>query len=47
MVANFTNKALTIPKTTVIGIAEEVSESLIERINTDSDQRTKPQRKEE
>ena len=45
MVANFTNEALTIPKTTVLGIAEEVSESLVDRINTDSDQQTKPQRK--
>jgi len=45
MVANFTNEALTIPKTTILGITEEVSESLVDRINTDSDQPTKPQRK--
>ena len=45
MVANFTSEALTIPKTTVLGIAEEGSESLVDRINTDSDQPTKPQRK--
>ena len=47
MVANFTNEALTNPKTTVLGIDEEVSESLVDRINTDSDQQTKPQRKKE
>jgi hypothetical protein len=45
MVANFTNEALTLPKVTVLGIAERISESLVDRINSDSDLPTKPCRK--
>jgi len=45
MVANFTNEALTIPKATVLGMAEAISESLVDRINRDSDVPTKPYRK--
>jgi hypothetical protein len=33
MLANFSGEELTIPKATVIGVAEEVSESLIDSIN--------------
>jgi hypothetical protein len=31
MLANFTEEILTIPKVTVLGVAEEVSESLIDK----------------
>jgi hypothetical protein len=34
MLANFTVESLTTPKTTVLGVAEEVSESLVDSINT-------------
>jgi hypothetical protein len=48
MLANFTEEILTIPKATVLGVAEEVSESLIDRINTrteyDPSSPTKPPR---
>jgi hypothetical protein len=33
MIANFSNKALTVPKATVLGIAEEISESIVDKIN--------------
>jgi hypothetical protein len=33
MLANFSNETLTLPKHTVLGIVEEVSEVVIERIN--------------
>jgi hypothetical protein len=33
MLANFSDKTLTVPKSTVLGIAEEVSKPLIEKIN--------------
>jgi hypothetical protein len=45
MVANLSHEALTIPKATVIGIAEEEEESLVHQINTDSNLRTRPHRK--
>ena len=45
MVANFSNEPLTLPKSTVLGVAEGVAESLVDRINTDADQPQKPQRK--
>jgi len=45
MIANFSNETLTLPKATVLGVAEDVSESLVDCINTDTDQPTKPQRK--
>ena len=32
-VANFSDEALTIPKATVLGIAEGISESLVDKIN--------------
>jgi len=34
MIANFSNKTLTLPKATVLGVAEDVSESLVDCINT-------------
>jgi hypothetical protein len=37
MIANFTNEALTIPKATVLGIAEVISELLVDSIYSDSD----------
>ena len=33
MVANFSDEALTIPKATVLGIAEGISEGLVDKIN--------------
>jgi len=33
MLANFSDQTLTVPKSTVLGIAEEASEPLIDRIN--------------
>jgi len=33
MVANFSNEELTIPKATVLGIAEGVTEEIVDRIN--------------
>ena len=37
MVANFSKQELTIPKATVLGIAEEVAESVVDKINAGSD----------
>jgi len=37
MVANFSDEALTIPKATVLGIAERISESMVAKINTKSE----------
>jgi hypothetical protein len=34
MLANFTEESLTIPKATVLGVAADVSESLVDSINT-------------
>jgi hypothetical protein len=34
MAANFSNEELTIPKAMVLGVAEEMTEELIGRINT-------------
>jgi hypothetical protein len=49
MVANFSNQELTLPKATVRGMAERVSEPLIDRINarseTSANKPTKPPRK--
>jgi hypothetical protein len=45
MVANFSNKPLTLPKSTVLGMAEEINESLVDRINNDSELPTRPCRK--
>ena len=36
-VANFSKQELTIPKATVLGIAEEVAESVVDKINAGSD----------
>jgi len=33
MLANFSHEILTLPKTTVLGVPEEVSERLVEMIN--------------
>jgi hypothetical protein len=33
MIANFSEEVLTIPKATVLGVAEETTEALVERIN--------------
>jgi len=33
MLANFSNEPLVVPKATVLGVAEEISESLVDRIN--------------
>jgi len=33
MLANFSHETLTVPKSTVLGVEEEVSEELISRIN--------------
>ena len=45
MIANFSSETLTLPKSTLLGVAEGVSESLVDCINTDRDQPTKPHRK--
>ena len=37
MIANFSNVPLTIPKATILGVAEEASESLIDRINVNAE----------
>ena len=34
MVTNFSDEALTVPKATVLGVAEEVLESVVDKINT-------------
>jgi hypothetical protein len=34
MVTNFSDEALTVPKATVLGVAEEMSESVVDKINT-------------
>ena len=33
LLANFSNETIVVPKATVLGVAEEISESLIDRIN--------------
>ena len=43
MLANFSQEELTLPKATVLGLAEEVSETLVDQINSESP--TKPQGK--
>jgi len=40
MVANFSMQELTIPKATLLGVAEEVSESVVDKINVGSDDDT-------
>jgi len=49
MVANFSDKALTIPKATVLGIAEGISESMVDKIKAKSEtnliEQAKPPRK--
>ena len=45
MVANFSNEALIIPKATVLGVTEKISESLVDSINSNSDLLAKPRRK--
>jgi len=41
MLGNFSQEELTLPKATVLGLAEEVSETLVDQINTESP--TRPQ----
>ena len=49
MLANFSNEPLVVNKATVLGITQEISESLVDRINakckSDADSRTKPRRR--
>jgi hypothetical protein len=47
MEANFVQENLTVPKATILGKAEEVSEPLVEKINANSDFPTRPSRKKE
>ena len=35
MLANFSSETLTVPKGTVLGLAEEVSEQVVNQINSD------------
>jgi hypothetical protein len=48
MLANFSSEELTIPKATILGVAEEVSESLVDKINSqaefNADSPTRPPR---
>jgi hypothetical protein len=37
MLANFGDKELTVPKATILGVAEEISESLVDKINSQSE----------
>jgi hypothetical protein len=49
MLTNFSNEPLVVPKATVLGIAEEISEPLVDSINAgckaDADSPTKPHRR--
>jgi len=49
MLANFSEEALTIPKKTVLGVAEQIAEPLVNRINaaskSDTNSPAKPRRK--
>jgi len=49
MLANFSHETLTLPKSTVLGVAEEVSEELVDKINkpeqTSLDSPARPRRK--
>ena len=49
MLANFSHGTLTLPKSTVLGVAEEVSEELVDKINkpeqTSLDSPARPRRK--
>jgi len=51
MLANFSKEPLTIPKATILGVAEDASETLIDRINANAKSSTntptKPPRKKE
>jgi hypothetical protein len=40
MLANFSQEKLTVPKATFLGLAEEVSEDLIDQINFENPQDT-------
>jgi hypothetical protein len=37
MLANFSDEELTVPKATILGVAEEISESLVDKINSRSE----------
>jgi len=49
MVANFSDEALTIPKKSILGVAEQIAEPLVKRINdkgkSDINSPEKPRRK--
>ena len=45
MIANFSRETLTLTQSTVLGVAEGVSESLVDCTNTDTYKPTKPHRK--
>jgi len=47
MLANFSQEELILPKATVLGLAEEVSETLIDQINTESSTRSQGKAKNE
>ena len=42
MVANFSDEELTIPKATVLGIAEEVTEEIVDKINVRDNSEPQP-----
>jgi len=37
MLPNFSDEELTVPKTTILEVAEEISENLVEKINSRSE----------
>ena len=37
MLANFSDEELTVPKATILGVADEISESLVDKINSRSE----------
>jgi hypothetical protein len=41
IIANFSDEPLTVPKSTVLGIAEEMSEALVDKINPSGESDTK------
>ena len=45
MLANFSEETLTVPKHTILGIAQQVSEELVNEINRESESETDKQKK--
>jgi hypothetical protein len=37
MLANFSDEELTVPKATILGVAQEISESLVDKVNSRSE----------